>query len=372
MYGNVFECACEVFIEGMSIGSFASFSRTDSRDSIGTEAEVEIPYYTLVPGSATDLQTGITYGEYRLSDDVNIRIASYIEVYAWYKDNELLNQTFEKRCVLRGYIRQVIGGFPTTLRCEGLEFPLRFGKITTDWKSKATIKDMLDQLIPIANAEFQNYRDENNLTYDWPKLTVGEPESKIADAEFALQIWKEASPFLAIEEVINLYKIYLYVGADGSVVASIGMESSSAPTRELSTRLNVIDRNIVPVNNMFENYLVTVKAIDPKTGKKIKKTVGAGHGTPYTPATYGQMPQADLDTLAERTYNYLKGNVNKGTIVTRLYPEVNLFDYVRYEDTVLNDYTGDYRAIGVKLEMGQNGFRQSIEVTDVKYALLQE
>ena len=66
----------------------------------------------------------------------------------------------------------------------------------------------------------------------------------------------------------------------------------------------------------------------------------------------------------------LKGTRNKGTIKTVLYPQVNMFDFVEYTDTMLPELTGNYYVIGRNLSCDtSDGFIQTLTVTNEMFIL---
>ena len=124
--GNYLICGNEVFVEGKSIGQFQSFESDETRENIVGTASIEMPFYTIAAKAAKEVGRGSTIAVQRVGkntttyirinpDDWNIKTGARIQVYAWYHDNAVIGQKFEKRLEFDGFIRDVIGGFPTVI-----------------------------------------------------------------------------------------------------------------------------------------------------------------------------------------------------------------------------------------------------------------
>lgn len=383
--GNFFVCKNEVFVEGKSIGNFSSLETESDRKNLTATATVEMPFYSVAVAAAKEVSSSSVVvrevGDYATTyvrinpDDWNIRIGARIRIYTWYEDNEQLGHKFDKVLEFDGFIRHIEGGFPTVLKCEDAAFMLRFGTVNKTYGTPTKLVSLLQEMCDISNEAFAKYRRDNGLTAEIPKL---EPDGKTMDTDFILKPAASVSPYDVIERVvIGMYKLYgavreTYDDAGKSVAyvyAGLGISDPEAPTRKLSTAVNVVGRSIVPNDHLFENFNVTVRWIE---GKELKSySTGTENGIPYEiPYTPGRTAE-QMKTTAKSALAGLKANRNKGTITTLLYPTVSLFDYVDYEDTIYTTLSGRYYVIGRRLTCGKGrGYYQTITVTNSTFLYL--
>lgn len=358
MTGNYFICENEIFVEGKSIGGFVSFESKENRNTIASTATIKLPLYMI--GLKNIMGKNFTNNERINIEYYKIKVGAYIEVYAKYRDNNVLGHKFKKLNVFRGFIKQIVGGFPTTLICEDMSFVLRFGKINKSFSKMTPLKDMLSYILPIANSTFALYREKNNLSYNIPKIVTD--ESKTADIEFTLNNYKNISPYDALSKVMNLYYMYCNVNNEGKLYVGIGIKDITRKNIILNTKYNVIDRNLKIVNGYFESFKVIVNGRDSE-GKPLQVELGDSDGITerihYSPLN----TKAGLLNIANAAMERLKGNINKGSITTLLYPEINLFDYIEYTDTLIPELSSNYYVIGRTLNLDK-GYRQIIEVTN--------
>lgn len=383
--GNFFACANEVFVEGKSIGQFAAIEIEEDRKNISATASIEMPFYSIAvaavketSASAIDVKKVGTYATtyVRINpDDWDLKIGASIQVYGWYEDNEALGQKFDKLLIFDGYVREIEGGFPTRIKCEDRSFALRFGTVTESFSTATKLSTLLQKMCDIANDAFAEYRSKNGLTAPVPKLV---PDGKSMDSEFVLKPAAAVSPYDVLEKVIvGMYKLYGSVesGTDDSgndvafVYAGLGISDSSTPDKKLNTAVNVVGRSIIPNDNLFENFRVTVRWIEDGTLKSY--VTGSENGIPYDMPFIPGRNSAQMKTTAESALSGLKANRNKGSITTLLYPQVKMFDYVDYTDTIFTTLSGRYYVIGRKLTCGNGrGFYQTLTVTNSTFLYL--
>ena len=337
--GNYLICGNEVFVEGKSIGQFQSFESDETRENIVGTASIEMPFYTIAAKAAKEVGRGSTIAVQRVGkntttyirinpDDWNIKTGARIQVYAWYHDNAVIGQKFEKRLEFDGFIRDVIGGFPTVIKCEDAAFMLRFGTVTQSWPKATPLSSLLQQMCDTANAAFAKYRKDNKL---YGNVRIESDRARV------------------------------YCG--------LGISESESPTVELDTSVNVIARDIVPSDMMFQNFRVIVRYLEDGTMKTIEK--GAENGLVYDlPFTPGRNAQ-QMNTTALSVLAGLRAQRNKGTITTLLYPLVRLYDYVNFNDTIFKSLSGGYYVIGRKVTCGKGkGYRQILTVTNKTFLYL--
>ena len=158
--------------------------------------------------------------------------------------------------------------------------------------------------------------------------------------------------------------LYGQVSNTGKVYVGTGATNTDRPTIKLSTRLNVINRDITPEDGLFTDYYVEINGYDEK-GNKIQvtrgdETKGEPVRLPFSPAR----KQEQLETIADAALARLKGNRNKGSITTLLYPFVSLWDFIEYEDTLFPELSSNYYVIGTELNCDDSGYHNVLSVTD--------
>lgn len=379
MQGNYLICQNRVVVEGQEIGQFVECTVENTRTKLCGTCSVSIPFYSIAAKSAVaegkQKAVGKNLNIYRRidTDALKIKMGARIEVYASYKDNDTLGHRFEECKIFDGYIREIVGGFPTVLKCEDLSFPLRFGTVTKSWFKAVPLKTILNDIIPIANQAFADWRAEEgrNLTYDAPAIEV-DGESVDFNAPFKTSIL--TSPYEIIENiVVRTMKMFASVNAkDGKALLFCGTArpETSQKTIDLSTAINVIGRKIVPQNNFFENFRVVV-TYNAQADQTSKYEVGSQNGTTYElPYQGDNMLEKDIKQIGDNTLASLKANRNKGTITTLLYPKIELYDYINFTDTIFSELSGGYAVIGYKLVCNSRGYHQELTVTNKTFLYL--
>lgn len=379
--GNYLVCGNEVFVEGQSIGQFQSFEMEDTRENIAGTATVSMPFYTIAAKAAKSVAPGGSIAIQRVGqntttyvrinpDDWHIRTGARIQVYTWYHDSQSLGQQFERRLEFDGFVREVVGGFPTIIKCMDAAFILKFGTVTQSWPTATPLAALLQQMCDISNDAFAEYRSRNGLTAPYPNL-IPDPDSM--ESEFVLKPATGVSPYDVLERVIvGMYKLYGNVFVEGEtarVYCGLGLPDTQVATVELDTSVNVVARNIIPSDMMFENFRVIVRFLEGGEMKTIEKGAENGivYDLPFTPSrSAAQMEQTALSVLAG-----LRAQRNKGTITTLLYPLVRLYDYVNFTDTIFTTLSGGYYVIGRKLTCGNGkGYYQTLTVTNKTFLYL--
>lgn len=367
-YCNFFRCGNEVWIEEKRILNFVSFSSDNNVNSLAEVAEINIPLYTIAYLKGDEIVTGNKIN----IKDLNIKIGAHIQVYAYYHNidyENTVNIDFEnaeeagKILVFDGFIRQIKSGFPTTLYCEDRCYILRFGEVNKDWTQETSIMDGLKVCCEVGNAAFKKYREEQNLTDTFKDLAVA---SYTATSTFNEKLWKGVSPYECAQMLMSKFGIYTGIDPEGDLFMGTGLNYTARKTIKLRTDTNVIERDITPTSGMFENYYVTVNGfVDGK-----RTTVKVGNKENARPVKLGYKPlntKEGLEEVANNVYASLKGQYNKGSITTLLYPRIDLFDYIDYTDTLFPENDSNYYVLGLKRQFDTNGYHVQSTITDRKW-----
>lgn len=358
---NYFICENEVWVEGRKILNFVSFESNNTRDHLAERGELKIPIHTVAKlNNSGDIVTGMTIVDLAR---YNIKVGAQIQVKAKYRDIAQV-EFGEPLLIFDGFIKQIISGFPTTLILEDRTFILRFGKVDREWVQAAPLTEGLKYCCDVGNKAFKEFREVQGLTAQYTPLSIS-PET--ATSEFNMKVWKGVAPFQVCERLMGMFRIFTGIDKDGNLYMGTGNTFPDKATIELDTRVNVIDRDIKPINGMFENYYVEVnsyingKRVTAKAGDKeaASRIINLGYKPLKT--------EEGLKELAINTWNGLRSATNAGTITTLLYPDVRMFDYVRYTDNLLPELNDRFYVIGIRISLGANGYRRVLTVTKDRY-----
>ena len=357
---NYFICENELWVEGKQIMNFVSFNSINSRDHLAETGEVKIPLHTIAKlNNAGEIVTGMSLVDL---DKYNIKVGARIQVKAKYRD--ILNVQFDNLTVFDGFIKKILSGFPTTIIVEDRSFILRFGQVNKEWVQATQLTEGLKYCCKVANEGFKAFRESQGFTSDFQPLAVSD---ETATSKFNMKVWKGVSPFQVVERLMGYFKIFTGIDKQGNLYMGTGSTYPDKATVKLSTLVNVLDRDIRPINGQFENYYVEANAFI--NGKKVKAVAGDKEKASVR-INLGYKPietEEGLKELAQNTWYGLRSETNKGTITIPLYPEVKIFDYIKYTDNLLPELNNGYYVIGTRFSLGRNGYRRVLTVTDERY-----
>lgn len=367
--GNYFVCKNNVVVEGQSIGNFATFATNDSREQLSQTATISMPFYTILPKSLQTSNKNASTARLDV-DKYKIVFGAHIQVYVWYEcafDGSVL----DKILAFDGFITDVVNGFPTVIKCEDYSFALRFGTINSneDWEKSTPIQTIMTSLIGKSNDAFKAFRSNTQTqtsTFQKRDYTLDDTVASLSydNTSFSgncnFKITTPTCPYFIVERLLGMYKLYGRVNG-GVLYCGVGQDTSGQQTVKLSTTTNIIDRNIVRKNGFFDTYKVVVKFVD---GAKVNTyECGAEGGQTYPTQTIKGTSE-DAKGIGERALKGLRGISNSGTLTTLLYPEIHLFDYIEYTDTLFPELSGNYYVVGATLTCGESGYHRTLKVID--------
>lgn len=378
-------CKNEVFVEGQSIGEFETFTLQAGRETLGATATMTLPLYSIGvrPFEAKKLQqavvsSGNAAARVRARTFLaDIKICARVEVFCWYEG-------YEKIRVFDGFIEHIEDGFPTKFYLRDATFILRFGTVTKAFNKKATLQQIAERCIKIANEAFNKERESLDLG-PGPRLVYNIRDAKTVQAVTTALSFKNfasgRSPFEVIQYLQQQLVVYAnaYYASENTYNFYIGAgaANSSKPTIELDTRYNVIGRELVKQDSRFVDYDVKVTGIlangrrfTATAGLKTKKTASQTtefekkFGQPVRTFAPNLTTSKSIQKFADDLLNNLKGQKNKGTISLLLYPKCEVLDTVKYNDTVFDVNDAQYYVIGYSFTASEKGYYQKLEVTD--------
>jgi len=374
-------CRNAVWIEGTHVGEFESFElQADSR-TLGDKATLVLPLYAV--GISRNNEQG---ARRRMRDVFNrsiIKPSAYVEVFCWYDGYEAIR-------VFAGFIEHIQEGFPTKLHLMDNAFILRFGEIKTAWNDLATLQRIVQDVIPVAQEAFMHEREKVGLPRTLPLhagmqrvepylyYDTGPHNVQALTSPMSFRNFGAFSPYDVIQRLMNLLLLHGGVTKDFGVFVGADIEDANRPIIHLDTRLNVIDREIVPVDGRFIDYEVTVSGT-MRDGKQ--KTVSTSGGFKPTEVQRNQNDferthsetvrrystldtEEELKAFANRLLRMLKQMRNKGKITLLLYPKVDVLDVCRYTDSLFPELSAQYMIINYTFKASEKGYFQTLEVTD--------
>lgn len=374
MNTNYLICRNEVYIENKYVGQFESFTVEANSRQLGRTAVLTIPLYAIGTGE----QTGEARSRMReVFSDTVIKPCAQVRVVCWYDESGV---SMEKVTVFTGFIEHVSEGFPTKLYLQDNSFILRFGNIQKRWAENATLQTIANDCIPIAEEAFKDERKKQGLTGSVPSLTYNVTDKNVQAYTNALSFRNGIgrSPYETIQHLMSTLSLYGGVTDDFQLYVGAGVEDTKGSTPiGLDTRYNVIDRDIVPLDGRFIDFDVKITGV-LANGKQYTATGGLkGGNTGKKKNPYGETFRgfSILNTAeaiqehADRQLEMLRRSRNKGSISLLLYPKIELFDQVRYTDSLFPELSALYYVLDYRFTADNNGYFQRLGVTDQIYAL---
>lgn len=387
---NLVICRNEVLIEGQSIGEFESFTLQARRETLGVTATMSLPLYGIgvKPFSSGERQqavasAGNAAGRVRARTFLaEIKICARVEVFCWYEG-------YERIKVFDGFIEHIEDGFPSKFYLRDATFILRFGTIDEAFNKNATLQQIAEKCISIANEAFDKERASLGLAIG-PRLAYNIQDAKTVQAvTTALSFENFASgrsPFEVMQYLQQQLVVYANAYYAGENVYNFyigaGVADSARPLIQLDTRYNVIGRELVKQDSRFVDYDVKVTGIlangrrfTATAGLKTSKTASQTtefekkFGQPVRTFAPNLTTAASIQKFADDLLNSLKGQKNKGTISLLLYPKCEILDHVVYNDTIFDINDAQYYIIGYSFTASEKGYYQKLEVTDKVFML---
>ena len=379
---NMVRCRNRVEIEGRNVGQFESFVTQGNSRTLGNSAVLTNPHYAL----GSDGTFGLATKRIRKATQF-IKVCSEVKVYVWYDYFSPSTSRFESMpevLAFYGWIEHISEGFPARLFLQDNSFIFRFGEIEKGWNETATIQDIMNDCIPIAQKGFDDERRRLGFTRDIPRLkySLDNQQVQAKTTQLSFNNWGGRSPFDTLQRLMQLLVLYGGISDDFNVYVGAGVTDSKRPIINLSTKTNVIERDIVPIDGRFVDYDVKVVGI-LKNGRHYTAT--GGLRTSKSAAERGEFEKAyaaethrfhtmentveGIQKFANDMLQMLKENRNNGTLKLLLYPKLQLMDWVTFTDTVFESLSGGYYILDYQLTCDDKGYFQTVRATDKIYAL---
>lgn len=390
MNHNVVVCRNEVIIEGVNVGQFESFTYQENCRALGATGVLTMPLYAIgTDGTQGEAKARVrrefvdTTGAFSLI----VRPLSHVEVYCWYDSWDVSKGAFvsmPKRKMFVGFVEHLEEGFPAKLHLQDNSFILRFGNVQQGWDGTATCQSIVSDCIKIAQDAFDKERKALGFKTSIPALTYSVAEKNVSAVTTSLSFrnWGARSPYDTVQKLMQLLCLYGGVTDDYNVYVGMGVKDNTRPAVDLDTRYNVIERHIAPVDGRFVDYEVKVTGI-LDSGRRFTCTGGyadkreSANTSEFEKSFAGETVRAysplrtpeGLQTFADNLLASLKGTKNKGSITCLLYPELQVMDYVNYNDTIFPELSAGLYVIDYAFSATNKGYYQTLEVSDQIFAL---
>jgi hypothetical protein len=382
MQTNHVICRNRVEVEGFNVGKFESLHTQASSRTLGASAVLTLPLYALGVGGTS----GRASKRLRRTDNI-IKVCSEVKVYVWYdywNAESLAFDSMPEVLAFSGWIEHIAEGYPAKIYLQDNTFILRFGAIEKAWNEDATVQEIMEDCIPIAQAGFDDERKRLGFTREVPRLkySLEDKQVQAQTSSLSFRNWGGRSPFDTLQKLMQLLVLYGGVSSTFNVFVGVGVKENDRPIIKLDTRTNVIERDIIPIDGRFVDYDVKVFGI-LKNGRQYAAT--GGYRTSKSAAERGQFEREyggeavrghtvantveGIQKHADDLLEMLRENRNKGTIKLLLYPKLELMDWVQYTDSVFEGLSGSYYVLEYSFSADLNGYFQTIQATDKVFNL---
>jgi hypothetical protein len=343
---------CKFFIEvngTMVLETVNSVSVDNDISQIGSTCEIILPLKCRVKNEDTN--------QYLIDYTTNLfKKGDTIEVTAWYEGYET-TPDYGKQTIFSGYIYDFVEGTPLKMRCKDYAYILQInGEVNLSFSDRAyNFKEIVEKII-----------EGTGITLKPPYIEIPD----LVNFNFSrmsrlacLEELKKQLPFL----LMTMYNTQLF----------IGVATSEAKTIKLRTDTNVIDAKLQKPDGAFDNINVKVtfkKAdgtkdifeVEPAFGSDPK---GESHEIPmfnFLVTKDGKADTALMNKYGKYFSDNLKMGHYKGKITTLLYPAIDLFDIIEFEDIRYKERSAKYTVRSVNTTLDKDGFHRELTVSYLK------
>jgi len=322
MYLN---CKLTVTIDGVLLKTVSAVSINNDSKDIGSDCDIVVPINCRLEyaDGTHDFLNQIANNPFNTGDEVVIQ--------AQYDGYPLLT-------VFHGYVVDFIEGMPIKIKCQDNIFLLDQTSISVAYQSVT-----LQQLIA-------NVIQGTGIRLIQPILQLN-----LVNISF-----KDMSPAAILEWLKR--ELGLVITLSGTDLY-VNIASNTLNVVKFSTDINVLRSDLQKPNAVFLKLKLKAWFIR-ENGTKDSLEVGDPNGqlrevyfykVPYNLSLYTQMAN---DALAKyKQFRY------QGSIDALLYPDVNLYDKVNYNDVRYPDKNGNYVCVGIHTELGAEGFHRKLRLS---------
>lgn len=371
---NVVICRNRVEIEGIDVGQFETLSLSTRRGFVGTTGILTLPAYGIgitESGKSSNQQTVVASGtakrrvRSKIEYGKTIKVGAKVEIFCWYESPQFDKplKVFDTVKVFSGFIEQIAEGFPNKFYLRDATFILKFGRLEKAFNENAPLSTIINECINTSKEAFAQFRFNSEL--DAPVVFDYSPTSKglqLDDEGVAFNNFAAGrTPYQVIEYLAREMVMYAGCTVDNAFFFGYRGTKTIEPTVKLSTKTNVINRDIVGKDNRFVDYEVVVTSTD-KEGKKVTGRAGSSGGVQIRKYVK-PVGKLDVTQFAKDILGSIEGVQNEGEITLLLYPKIEWLDVVDYEDTIF-DLSTQFFVMNYTFTANDKGYYQKLGVTD--------
>lgn len=377
---NVVICKNRVEIDGVDVGQFETLSLSAKRGSVGTTGIMTLPAYgigvTEALGGGATQQSTVSSGSAKrrvrskVEYDRTIKIGAKVEIFCWYESPQFDEplKVFDTVKVFSGFIEHIAEGFPVKFYLRDATFILKFGRIEKPFTENAPLSTIIGKCIDVAKEAYSKFYFESGFYapvefhYDTASKGLQVDDEGVAFNNFAAG----RTPYQVIEYLAR--ELMMYAGCTVDNVFFFGYRGTKTvePTAQLSTKTNIINRDIISQDSQFVDYEVVVTSTD-KEGKKVTGRAGSAGGIQIRKYVK-PVGKLDCTQFAKDLLSSIEGVHNEGNVTLLLYPKVEWLDVVDYEDTIF-DLSAQFFVKDYTFTANDKGYYQKLSVTDKVFML---
>ncbi len=239
--------------------------------------------------------------------------------------------------VFRGFVKQRKPNIPFEILCEDAAYLFRSTYIQKNWKSKTTLKEIVEYLIAEQNKQHPNYTVQLMTGYEFPEVNFSKFRISGDMAYHVLDTLQKKYGLALYFRDLEMYFGLPYGETVGKVKYDLGWN-----TIQKDTKLEWREET---------DYLVQIKAIGiKKDNTTLETTVGNEGGSVITKYYYGIEDKASLKLLAEEDFKREKITGYKGTLTAFFIPFVKHSMIAEINDPDFPERLSEYRIDRVRIK----------------------
>jgi hypothetical protein len=319
-----------VEIEGKQLETCTEIEISNDAAQLGSDCTITVP-----------LTVRIKNEDQYLIDNVRnlFTKGNFIQIWAWYTEYET---TPGRQLVFEGFIWDFLEGTPMKIRCVDYAYSLRNENINLSYPKGS--KPQLSKVI-------KDILSGTDITLKLP----------YADADTQGFTFPNMSRAAAIEQVREQCKwlVFTLIGEE----LYMNIASNTLNEVKLQSDINVIDFKAQKPDAAFQDYKVQVSMKKANGTKEIVEVTNANGAD----GRLREMKLFNIPVTAKGAEIYGKQALEKlqlghykGKMECYLYPEISLFDAIKYTDIRYPERSATYSVQSTVLTLNKDGFHREL------------
>jgi hypothetical protein len=305
----------------------------NNHSQIGTDCDIVFPLTVKV----------FNKGQYLIDTPKNLfEKGDFIQIFAGYED-----ANYERLNIFEGYIYDFVEGTPLKMRCLDYSYFLRMGLVGKPLKAFNNLPGL--------------YYQDGTIDTVLKDILAGTGVTLMkTHISFTIQnlSFTNVSPIYALEWIKKELGICMtLIGSE----LYFHLAENTLNTYNLRTDTNVIKADLQKPDAAFQKWKVQINYKDISGLKKLQEIGSKEDGEIKT---YNfccvNKKHPNYMKLVDNTLNVLKLTHYTGKVTTYLYPDINLFDAVNFEDVRFKERTATYVCTGVNIKLSTSGFHREL------------